>query len=70
MPDQLTPYVDFTHPNYVPTPTPKGVQYPIGMSPQTAAKILDKAGRKGKIGQKGKGKSKHGGRGGKALVKK
>lgn len=58
MPDQLPAYSDFTHPNHVPTPTPKGVQYPVGMTPQSAAKILDKAARKGKIGQKGKGKGR------------
>lgn len=58
MPDQLPPYVDFTHPDYTPTPTPKGVQYPIGMTPQKAASLLVKAVRKPKLGQKQKGKGK------------
>lgn len=62
MPDQLTPYSDFSHPGHVPTPTPKGIQYPVGMTPQAAARILDKAGRKGIIGQRG-AKGKGGGRG-------
>lgn len=63
MPDQLPPYVDFTHPDYTPTPTPKGVQYPIGMTPQKAASLLIKAVRKPKVGQKrtkGKGHGKTG----------
>ncbi len=50
MPDEE--YIDFTHPKYVPTLTPRGVQYPILMTPQGAAKILNKAARKHMIGAK------------------
>lgn len=62
------PYMDFTHPDYHSLPrstTPQGVQYPVGMSPQKAAKILDKAGRAGIVWGKGvaKGRGKSGGKG-------
>lgn len=45
-------YIDWTDPRWPHTPTAKGIPYPVLMTPQSAAKILDKAGKKKAIGMK------------------
>jgi hypothetical protein len=59
--ENLENFKDFTHrdyrPNHVGDPTPKGVPYPIGMSPQKAGKLLIKVAAKSK-GIKAKLKTK------------
>lgn len=57
MPDE-DPILDWTDPRWPHTPTPRGIPYPILMSPSKAAKILDKAGKKGVIGGRGKARTK------------
>lgn len=72
---QLPAYSDFTHremrPDHVGTPTPKGVPYPVNMSPQKAAKLLVKAAAKPGLGQKKhtKGKTKGHGKNTKTIAK-
>ena len=53
-------FSDFTHrdyrPDHVGNPTPKGIPYPILMSPQKAASTLNKVAAKSRMMAKGKGK--------------
>lgn len=46
MPVDSEDFVDFTHPDYVPTATPKGIPYDKFHSPQKLAGLLLKAARK------------------------
>lgn len=62
-----TGYSDFTHrvprPDHVGEPTPRGIPYPINMSPQKAAKLLNKAAARPGLEGKKRGhnkSSKHG----------
>lgn len=53
-------FSDFTHrdyrPDHVGNPTPKGIPYPILMSPQKAAGLLNKVAFKSRAMARGKGK--------------
>lgn len=52
MPDDESPIYDWTDPRWPHTPTRPGIPYPVLMTPQGAAKILNKAAAKKMIGSK------------------
>ena len=51
-------FSDFTHrdyrPDHVANPTPKGIPYPIGMSPSKAASLLNKVAAKSRMAPRGR----------------